>query len=103
MRQRRNFGPANLAKKLRQLRHGLGLSQSQMVRRLDPEEIMQYGRISEYERGIREPSLWVLLAYARAACIHLEDLVDDEIELPAELPGTVIYPGDSTRSTSHHR
>ena len=74
-----------------------------MVRRLDPEEIMQYGRISEYERGIREPSLWVLLAYARAACIHLEDLVDDEIELPAELPGTVIYPGDSTRSTSHHR
>jgi transcriptional regulator with XRE-family HTH domain len=92
-----------LASKLRQLRHGLGLSQSEMVRRVDPEEIMQYGRISEYERGKREPSLWVLLAYARAACIHLEDIVDDEIDLPAKLPGNVIYPGCSPRSTSHRR
>lgn len=91
-RERRNFKPANLAQKLRQLRQGLGLSQSEMVRCLDPEEIMQYGRISEYERGKREPSLWVLLAYARAACIHLECLVDDEIKLPATLPGSVIYP-----------
>ena len=72
-----------------------------MVRRLDPDEVMHYGRISEYERGKREPSLWVLLAYARAACIHLEDLVDDEIDLPAKLPGTVIYPARSIRSTSH--
>jgi hypothetical protein len=70
-----------------------------MVRLLDPERIMQYTRISEYERGKREPSLWVLLAYARAGCIHLEDLVDDEIELPAKLPGHVIYPGNSARST----
>ena len=73
-----------------------------MVSRLDPEGIMYYGRISEYERGKREPSLWVLLAYARAARIHLEDLVDDQIDLPAQLPGTVIYPGSSTRSTYHH-
>jgi hypothetical protein len=63
-----------------------------MVRLLDPEEIMHYGRISEYERGKREPSLWVLLAYARVARIHLEDLVDDDIALPASLPGDVIYP-----------
>ena len=58
---------------------------------------MHYGRISEYERGKREPSLWVLLAYAREAGIHLEDLVDDEIDLPAKLPGDVTYP-DSTTS-----
>jgi hypothetical protein len=62
---------------------------------------MQYTRISEYERGRREPSLWVLLAYARAACIHLEDLVDDAIDLPAKLPGHVIYPGSSARSTDN--
>jgi hypothetical protein len=73
-----------------------------MVRRLDPELIMHYGRISEYERGKREPSLWVLLAYARVAGIHLEDLIDDDIDLPAKLPGNVIYP-DSTRSTSQRR
>lgn len=70
-----------------------------MVSRLDPEEIMHYGRISEYERGKREPSLWVLLAYARVAGIHLEDLVDDDIALPARLPGDVIYPSRGTRST----
>ena len=68
-----------------------------MVRRLDPDEIMHYGRISEYERGKRQPSLWVLLAYARVAGIHLEDLIDDAIDLPAKLPGDVTYP-DSTAS-----
>jgi transcriptional regulator with XRE-family HTH domain len=95
MRQRRNLGPADLAKKLRQVRVGLGLSQSEIVRRLDPEQIMHYGRISDYERGKREPSLWVLLAYARVACIHLEDLVDDNIPLPEKLPGNVVYPVSS--------
>lgn len=92
---RRRPRPANLAKKLRQIRHVLGLSQSELVRRLDPAENMHYGRISEYELGKREPSLWVLLAYARVAGIHLEDLVDDEVDLPAELPGDVKYPGAS--------
>lgn len=61
---------------------------------------MHYGRISEYERGKREPSLWVLLAYARAGCIHLEALVDDEIDLPDTLPGNVVYPAGSIRSSS---
>lgn len=74
-----------------------------MVSLVDPEGIMQYGRISEYERGKREPSLRVLLAYARAACIHLEVLVDDEIDLPAKLPGNAVYPGNSTRSTYNQK
>jgi hypothetical protein len=74
-----------------------------MVRRLDPEQIMQYGRISEYERGKREPSLWVLLAYAREACIHMEDLVDDDIDLPAALPGDVIYPRRAARSAPYRK
>ena len=88
---RRRPRPANLAKKLRQIRHVLGLSQSELVRRLD--ENMHYGRISEFELGKREPPLRVLLAYARVAGIHMEVLVDDDIDLPARLPGDVIYPG----------
>jgi hypothetical protein len=52
---------------------------------------MHYGRISEFELGKREPSLLTLLAYARVAGIHLEDLVDDNIALPPELPGRVVY------------
>jgi len=103
MDQHRRPRPATLAKKLRQIRHVLGLSQSELVRRLDMDESMHYGRISEFERGKREPSLLVLLAYARVAGVHLEDLVDDEIDLPAKLPGDVIYPGRSIRPTSRRK
>jgi hypothetical protein len=38
-----------------------------------------------------------LLAYARAASVHLEDLVDDELELPRKLPGNVNYRGIKSR------
>jgi hypothetical protein len=31
----------------------------------------------------------VLLQYARLAGIHVEDLIDDEEDLPAKLPGKV--------------
>jgi hypothetical protein len=62
-----------------------------MVRLLDPDGIMHYGRVSEYELGKREPALWILLAYARVAGIHLEYLVDDNLALPADLPGHVVY------------
>lgn len=91
MDQRRRPRPANLAKKLRQIRQTLGLSQSELVRRLDPSDRMQNSRISEFELGRREPSLLTLLAYARVAGIHLEELVDDNLELPTQLPGKVVY------------
>jgi transcriptional regulator with XRE-family HTH domain len=38
-------------------------------------------RISEYERGIHEPNLMVLLAYARLARVEVELLIDDKKEL----------------------
>jgi transcriptional regulator with XRE-family HTH domain len=82
-----------LAEKLLQIRTSLGLSQTQMLVRLGLEEMMHYGRISEYEQDKREPNLMTLLAYARAASVHLEDIVDDELELPRKLPGTVNYRG----------
>ena len=53
---------------------------------------LPYHRISEYESGRREPSLSMLLAYARIAGVHLEQIVDDNLELPETLPGTVEYP-----------
>ena len=49
-----------------------------MLRRLGFEDAMDYRRISEFERGTTEPHLSVLLEYARAAGVHLEDIVDDE-------------------------
>lgn len=99
MRQRRRRRPAKLANKLRQIRTVLGLSQSELMRRLGADEFMYYGRISDYELGKREPSLCILLAYARVARVHLEVIVDDNIALPTELPGHVVYPDDSLNSS----
>ena len=85
--------PLRLAGKLLQIRNGLGLSQTQMLERLGLGDTMHYGRISEYEQDKREPSLITLLDYARAASVHLEDIVDDDFELPRKLPGNVNYRG----------
>jgi transcriptional regulator with XRE-family HTH domain len=78
--------PERLAEKLRQIRLALGLSQTEMLKRLRLEEGMKYARISEYEQGSREPSLLTLLEYSRAAGVHMEVLADDEMDLPAKLP-----------------
>lgn len=85
--------PERLPEKLLQIRSALGLSQSELLRRLGLEEQMDYRRISEFERGTTEPHLTVLLQYARAAGVHMEDIVDDELDLPARLPGDVKYKG----------
>ena len=83
--------PKNLGPKLLQIRKALGLSQSEMLRRLRVEHSVQTARISEYESGAREPSLWILLAYGRVAQVHLESLIDDEAILPDKLPGNFIF------------
>ena len=83
--------PENLGPKLLQIRHALGLSQSGMLRCLGSEGLFSAARISEYESGIREPSLLTLLAYANVARVHLEAIIDDEAILPEKLPGTFNY------------
>jgi transcriptional regulator with XRE-family HTH domain len=80
--------PKNLARKLLQIRNTLGLSQSQLLRRLGAADSFTPARISEYESGAREPSLWMLLAYGRVARVHLETLIDDDASLPDSLPGS---------------
>ena len=85
--------PRRMASKLREIREKLGLSQSQMLARLDLKEKMHYGRISQYENDEREPSLITVLAYAHVAGVHLEDIVSDDLDLPSKLPGNVNYQG----------
>jgi transcriptional regulator with XRE-family HTH domain len=75
-----------LAEKLRQIRDGLGLSQSEMLKRLRVEDLLDLYRISEFETGKREPPLLILLRYAEAAGICTDVLIDDERDLPARLP-----------------
>jgi transcriptional regulator with XRE-family HTH domain len=71
--------PKKLAAKLLAIRRHLNLSQTQMVKHLGLN--MHYSRISEFELGRRFPPVYVLLAYARGAGVHIDDLADDEIEL----------------------
>jgi transcriptional regulator with XRE-family HTH domain len=78
--------PARLAEKLRHIRKALDLSQNGMIRRLGlTDEIIQ-ADISTYEIDQREPPLKVLLAYARAANVAVEALIDDDLSLPDVLP-----------------
>lgn len=79
--------PERLAEKLRQIRLALGLSQPEVHKRLEAEDLIAYNEISKYELGLREPSLIVLLRYARLAGVHAEVLIDDELDLPEKLPG----------------
>lgn len=81
------YRPTQLAKKLLQIRRTFRLSQSGMLRRLTVDHFLTPARISEYESGIRIPSLLVLMAYGRAARLPLEILIDDEAVLPKSLPG----------------
>ncbi|HEY0079136.1 MAG TPA: hypothetical protein VGB73_10855 [Pyrinomonadaceae bacterium] len=81
--------PERLAEKLLAIRTALGVSQPEMLRRLGFEEVIFYNRISDYELGKREPPLPILLQYARLAGINTEALIDDELNLPDKLPGTI--------------
>jgi transcriptional regulator with XRE-family HTH domain len=80
--------PARLAEKLVQIRNALGLSQNEILSRLMLTERLNRDDISKYERGAREPSLPVLLRYARAVNVSTDVLIDDELDLPAKLPAT---------------
>lgn len=73
--------PKHLPRKLRKLRlEVLGMSQTEMCKALGLR--VDYSAISGYERGVREPSLIVLLKYARLAGCAVEDLIDDKIKWP---------------------
>ena len=81
--------PKRLAEKLLQIRLALGLSQSELHRRLGVEDEITYKRISYYELDQGEPPLMVLMQYARVAGINTEALIDDTLDLPAKLPGPI--------------
>lgn len=78
--------PERLAEKLARIREALGVSQSEMLRRLEVEDQIDYTAISKYELGRNEPSLIILLQYARVANVSTDVLIDDKLDLPDKLP-----------------
>lgn len=83
--------PKRLAEKLLKIREQLGLSQGGLIKHLGLADELERDYISKFERGILEPTLNVLLAYARSISTtgraeFLEAIIDDEMNLPDELP-----------------
>jgi len=83
MGRKKRHVPESLPFKLYAIRRTLGLSQEQLLERLKHKDVTLYqGHISEYERGVREPPLVILLQYARVAGLPVDVLIDDEWDLP---------------------
>lgn len=74
--------PARLAEKLTEIRRRLELSQNGLIRFLGFEGQLTQAEISAFERGVRIPSLIVLLRYARSSGVNVEVLIDDKLTLP---------------------
>ena len=79
--------PDRLAEKLREVREKLGLSQGELVIRLKlGEGNVPRSSIAGYELGIKEPPLPILLKYARLANVIVDVLIDDQLNLPDQIP-----------------
>ena len=75
--------PKRLGRKLALIRTRLGLTQPELIARLEVKgEPLYPSSISLYEQGKREPPLLVLLKYARLAEVSTDVLIDDKLNLP---------------------
>lgn len=74
--------PEHLAEKLLQIRLALNLSQNEIIERLEYDGELVRTMVSNFELGTREPSLPLILAYARLAKISTDILIDDALVLP---------------------
>jgi len=79
---KRRAMPKKLGKKLKQIRLNLGMSQREIVEALKYKDTpLRASQISQYESGQREPTMMLVLAYARLAGISTDVLIDDKIKL----------------------
>jgi transcriptional regulator with XRE-family HTH domain len=90
---------SRLAEKLLRIRLELGLSQSGLLEHLGFSAELFRSNVSQYELGRREPPLPVLLEYARLANVWVDVLIDDELDLPKELPSPTKSEGVKRRSS----
>jgi transcriptional regulator with XRE-family HTH domain len=75
--------PKKLGAKLKAIRTGLGLTQTEMIKKLNVrDEPLRAASISGYELGQREPPLMVILSYSRLGNCTVEQLIDDKIKWP---------------------
>jgi transcriptional regulator with XRE-family HTH domain len=79
---------ARLGEKLRFIRLSLDLSQNGILRRLGLDDELTQAEWSAYERGVRIPSLPVLLMIADLAGVWMDVIVNDDLDLPVAIPAS---------------
>ena len=89
--------PNRLADKLLEIRLGLGLSQNGLIRQMGFTDDLTQAQISMFERGVRQPGLLILAAYAKAANVYVEALINDDVDLPRSLPAVTKTEGIKRR------
>lgn len=77
--------PRRMPAKLLQIRQALGFTQVEMLTALKLDKKLFASAVSGYELGTREPSLPVLLRYARLGGVIIDMLVDDDLDLQGSL------------------
>jgi transcriptional regulator with XRE-family HTH domain len=74
--------PKKLGRKLLQIRLSLGMSQREIVKALNYKDTpLRASQVSQYENGLREPTMMLVLAYARLAGVSTDVLIDDKMKL----------------------
>lgn len=81
--------PKRLKEKLRAIRSRMDMTLAEIAESLKkhaPNEFVDASYISQYEKGKREPSLLILLAYSKLTGVSTDRLIDDEKNLPTIFP-----------------
>lgn len=77
--------PEQLKLKLKVIREHLGLTLQEMsesLKKYEPNEFIDPSYVSQFEKGKREPSLGILLAYSKLIDLSINYFVDDALDLP---------------------
>ncbi len=94
--------PQRLAEKLLTIRRTFNDSQNSLLRHLGLADELTQSDVSAFERGTREPSLLTLLEYARMAGVWIDVLVDDNLNLPENLPSRAKKEGVKRKSSAQN-
>ena len=90
---RKRYLPNRLGEKFLQIRTALNLTQESMLKRLElPTEFTQ-SNVSAYERGTKEPPIFVIMRYAEIANVWIDVLVRDSLDLPGTIPSRRKHEG----------
>lgn len=90
---RKRYMPARLGEKFLQIRAALNLTQESMLERLQLLPEITQSNISAYERGTKEPPIFIIIRYAEVANVWIDVLVKDSLDLPNRIPSARKHEG----------